>query len=42
MVPRIFHKGAEASLFNPGYPKIGMSGSLYSVSVDVGASFDFE
>jgi long-chain fatty acid transport protein len=42
MVPRIFHKGPDIDLTNPGYPKIGISGSVYSLSLDVGTSFDFE
>jgi long-chain fatty acid transport protein len=42
MVPRVFHKEGGSRLLNPGYPKIGIAGSLFATSVMIGTSFDFE
>ena len=42
LVDRIYNKRDTVPLDNPGYPQIGISGSLYSVGFVIGSHFDFE
>ncbi|MBZ0271048.1 outer membrane protein transport protein [bacterium] len=40
--PRVFHKNTNVDAENPGYPKIGLSGTIWAVAVDLSFEFDFE
>ena len=42
LVERVAHKRPDVDLRNPGYPKIGVSGSLFSFSAMIGSEFDVE
>lgn len=42
LVERIFYKSADVPFDNPGYPKIGIGGSLFSVSLMIGTQFGIE
>jgi long-chain fatty acid transport protein len=40
LVERIAHKAPDVAPSNPGYPKVGVSGSLFSLSLMIGTEFD--
>jgi len=39
---RVFYKNDDVDPSNPGYPKIGMEGWLYSFGLSLSTQFDYE